>query len=56
LTADEIHLSIVADRRTAEVLSLEVGRLAKSLGLEVGQIRVELAGEAVQEEQTRESS
>lgn len=37
--------AFVADRRTAEALSLEVRRLAKSLGLEVGQIRVEPAGE-----------
>lgn len=54
-SAEDIQLSILADRRTAEALSLEVRRLAKSLGLEVGQIRVELAGEAAQEEQTRES-
>ncbi|HEX5974139.1 MAG TPA: hypothetical protein VFY57_03165 [Rubrobacteraceae bacterium] len=36
----------VADRRTAEALSLEVRRLAKSLGVEVGEIRVELADES----------
>ena len=35
----------VADRRTAEALSLEVRRLAKSLGVEVGEIRIELADE-----------
>lgn len=54
-SAEEIQLSIVADRRTAEALSLEVRRLATSLGLEVEQIRVELAGEANQEEGTKES-
>ena len=54
-SAGEIQLSIVTDRRTAEALSLEVRRLATSMGLEVGQIRVELAGEANQEEGTKES-
>jgi len=37
--------AFVADRRTAEALTLEVRRLAKSLGVEVGEIQVELAGE-----------
>lgn len=34
-------IAFVGDLRTAEALSLEVRRLARSLGLEVGQIRVE---------------
>ena len=42
--------AFVADRRTAEALSLEVRRLAKSLGLEVGQIRVELDAESTAED------
>jgi hypothetical protein len=35
--------AVVADRGAAEALSLEVRRLARSLGLELGQIRVERA-------------
>jgi hypothetical protein len=48
--------AFVADRRTAEALSLEVRRLAKSLGLEVGQIRIELAGETVPKVEPGEES
>jgi hypothetical protein len=48
--------AVVADRRTAEVLSLEVRRLAKSLGIEVGQIRVEPAGETTPEVEQAEES
>jgi hypothetical protein len=35
--------AVVADRGAAEALSLEVRRLARSLGLELGQIRIERA-------------
>ncbi|HEY7203842.1 MAG TPA: hypothetical protein VIA61_06075 [Methylomirabilota bacterium] len=35
--------AFVTDRGAAEALSLEVRRLARSLGLELGQIRVERA-------------
>ncbi len=54
-SSEGIQISAFADRRTAEALRLEVRRLAKSLGLEVGQIRVQLAREAAEEEQTGES-
>jgi hypothetical protein len=37
--------AVVTDRGAAEALTLEVRRLARSLGLELGQIRVERADE-----------
>jgi hypothetical protein len=48
--------AVVADRRTAEALALEVRRLAKSLGLEVGEIRVEPVGETVPKLEQAEGS
>ncbi len=53
--ARRIEITVTADRRGAEALSLEVRRLAKSCGLEIGAARILPASDGAEERESRGS-